>query len=556
MINKTQLNKLRSQINKNKLFLDTVKSITGDDDKKFSMALSMTVLMEYLGLNQTNSLDAITDNGGDNKIDAFYYSDDEDELTELIIIQSKFKNIDGETGTFEEDEIKLCITNCKKFLRGEDFQTTNEKLKKKMTDYRILLNNNGRPSISIKLFFATNGIIHEGHKKLKEVIDCQDENIVVSFIDASMYGKQQVLEKAELNVNIKSSEDKTDSIFSIEDELYAGKIVSCSIKELMLFYEKSGERLLLSNNVRYLVKTSNINKEIKSSFINDPKRFCYLNNGITIISSEYAIKPTGHNVNKVELTKPNIVNGGQTVASLYQLYLSKYEEYKEQFDNAKILIRIYKAPKEYSITIAKATNSQNAISVVDLRSNDAPQEVLKNYLAKFGVGLISKIGEDISYYDDTITNENILQLYASLYCDDPAKAKTSKAAIFKKYYGDVFNNAIDEPLCMKLYRCYQVSRFILSQTSEDKVVIQNAFYSIIYSMKKYNVNIINENIPEAQIKAHFESAFKSSMALVHKIILQKQLELKTKFSMNNLFKGNEIKDLIDLGFDEEMKVVK
>lgn len=553
MINQTQLNKLRSQIDKNKLFLDNIPAIKGDDDKKFSIALSMSILMEYLSLNQKDALDAITDDGGDNKIDAFYYSDDEDELTELIVIQSKYTQVDGETGSFKEDEIKLCITNCKKFLRGEDFQTTNKKLQDKMSNYRKLLLENDSPAISIKLFFATNGIIHEGHKKLNEVIECQEDNVFPVFVDATKFGNQPILDKADLKINLKSNDDKTDSIFLIEDDLYAGKIVSCSIKDLMDFYEKSGERLLLSNNVRYLVKNSNINKDIKNSFIEDPKRFCYLNNGITIVSESYSIKPTGLDLNKVEFTKPSIINGGQTVASLYQLYSAKYDEFKEQFDTAKILIRIYKAPKEYSIKIAKATNSQNAISVVDLKANDAPQEILKRYLEKFGVGLISKTGEDTTFYNDTITNQNILQLYAALFKDDPAKAKTSKAAIFKKYYDEVFNSAIDESMCKKLYRCYQISRFIVGkEDSEDKVVLQNAFYSIIYCMKKYNAHILNENIPENQIKEHFESAFTSTIKLISKIIGQKQLELKSKFSMNNLFKGNEIKVLIDLEFDEEL----
>jgi len=68
-------------------------------------------------------------------------------------------------------------------------------------------------------------------------------------------------------------------------------------------------------------------------------------------------------------------------------------------------------------------------------------------------------------------------------------------------------------------------------------------------MKKYNVNVLNENIPDLQIREHFQSSFVSAYDLMLKIIQQKQVELKTKFSMNNLFKGNEIKDRIDLEFE-------
>ncbi|MBK9793041.1 MAG: AIPR family protein [Sphingobacteriales bacterium] len=552
MINKTQLNKLRTLIDKNKVFIENSIRKDESNEKKYSMGLSMSILMEYQKLNQNTSFDFLTDGGGDNKIDAFYFTDDESDLSELTIIQSKYKLKDGDTSTFSEDEIKLCISSCKKFLNGENFQTTNDALLKKMSDYRNLLKENDFPPVTIKLFFATNGIIHDGHKKLNEVLECYESNIFPVFVDATQFGFTQTIDSGDLMINLKDDNDKTDSIFQIDDELFSGRVASCSIYELMKFYQNSGERLLLNKNVRFLIKNSTVNKEIKQSFIDDPIRFCFLNNGITIICNDYSINHTGHPSNKVSMTKPSIVNGGQTIATLYYLYLAKYEEYRDQFEKAKIIVRFYKSPIEYSIKIAKATNSQNPISNVDLKANDNAQEFAKNYLAKYGVGLITKLGEEITFFDDIITNEFLLQIFASLYYDDPAKAKTSKASIFKKYYDLVFNTSINEEICQKLYRCYEVSKYIFNQNKKDKVILQNALYSIIYAMKLYNKNILNEKIPSEQIIQHFNSSFESSYTLMEKIIQQKQTELKTKFSMNNLFKGNEIKDLIDLEFEEKI----
>lgn len=550
-INQTQLNRLKAIVEKNKAYIDKIKTVKGDNDKKYSMALSMSILMEYLFLNQDDAFNSLTDGSNDNKIDAFYYSDDENELSELVIIQSKYKNVYGETGTFTDDEIKLCISNCEKFLKGENFQTTNDSLLKKMISYRELLEDNDYPNVTIKLIFATTGIIHEGHKKLNEVINCIDKHIYPTFVDVTAFGNIPQIESGQLMVNLKNDEDKTDSIFSIEDNLYSGIIVSTTLKELMEFYQSTGEGLLLNANVRFLKKTSQINDDIKASFINDPIRFCYLNNGVTIICSSYEPNATAFSKTKITLTNPNIVNGGQTVATLYNLYSTKYEEYKGQFDKAKILIRIYKVPSEYSVTIAKATNSQNPISIVDLKANDKAQIFAKKYFSVFGIGLLTKIGEEITFFNDTITNEYLLQLYSSLYYDDPAKAKTSKAAIFKKYYDVVFNDSIDDTICKKLFRCYQISKFIFNQKDKDRVVLQNALFSLIYAMKKINSVILNENIPQIEIEKHFISSFDKSYKIVTTIIEQKQKELKTKFSMNNLFKGNEIKDLIDLELEKE-----
>ena len=47
-----------------------------------------------------------------------------------------------------------------------------------------------------------------------------------------------------------------------------------------------------------------------------------------------------------------------------------------------------------------------------------------------------------------------------------------------------------------------------------------------------------------------DQKYDSAVSLLNDIIDKKKDELKTKFSMNNLFKGNEIKDLIDIKIDE------
>lgn len=548
MINKTQLNKLQKLNEKNKAFLDA-KGIAGDDDKKNSLAQCMSALSEYLTLNQDLAFNSLTDGSEDNKIDALYYSDDENELNELTIVQSKYKNIYGETGTFTEDDIKLLILNCLKFLRGENFQNANETLQKKIDSYRKLLYDNGNPPISIKLLFITNGIIHKGHKELQEVLDCYENNIYPIFIDATEFGYSKEIGTGNILVNLKNGQDKTDSIFEINDDQYSGKIVSCSALEFMQFFKNSGEKKLLSSNVRYQLKNSSINKEIQSSFTNDPLRFCYLNNGITILCDKYEINPTGSTLTNIVLENPNIVNGGQTISTLYNIYSSKFNEYKDHFSNAKLLIRIYKAPTEYLLKIAQATNSQNPISVKDLKANDIGQEKAKSFLAQHGIGLLTKVGEEITFYDDTITNEYILQIYASLYSDEPAKAKTSKASIFKKYYDLVFTDNISDEMCKKLYRCYELGKFISNQ-EKDKVVLQNAIFSLIYSMNKINNNIQNQNIPSANIRHHFSTSFDSAYKLIEEIIHKKQEELKSKFSMNNLFKSNEIKDLIDLNLEK------
>jgi hypothetical protein len=43
------------------------------------------------------------------------------------------------------------------------------------------------------------------------------------------------------------------------------------------------------------------------------------------------------------------------------------------------------------------------------------------------------------------------------------------------------------------------------------------------------------------------------MKIISKIVDHKQKELKDRFSLNNLFKGNEIKSLIDIEIEKQQK---
>jgi len=217
------------------------------------------------------------------------------------------------------------------------------------------------------------------------------------------------------------------------------------------------------------------------------------------------------------------------------------------------VIRVYKASSEQSLRIAQATNSQNPIKVVDLKSNNSNQAKVKNFFEKKGIGLIVKKGENTLYYNDTITNEYLLQIYASLYKDDPAKAKTSKATIFKKYFDEVFSEeSLKENISQKLYRCYEISDFLRPKIVDDnKQLITNAWYSIIYTMKNVNDNVVNENIPNGQIQEHFETSYAEAIKIILEIVERKQAELKDRFSLNNLFKGNEIKSLIDIEIEKQ-----
>lgn len=551
-INRTKLNKFTRLIEENKKLIDK-RNLPGDDDKKYSMAVTATVLEEYYKLNFNEAFSAICDNGGDCKFDAFYYSDDVDELGSLLIVQSKYKNIPGDTDTFSQDDIELCLKNATAIIRGQPLCNPNETLNLKLQKYLELLKDNDNPAIRITVLFATNGVIHSGHKVLPCILEAKVNNIDTAFVDATAFGGEEKVSTAIIKVNRKDSSpidkrnDLTDLIFQRNTSTMSGILVSCSLQSYIDFYLQYGQKVLLSQNVRFLLRKSPVNDSIKKSFIENPNDFCFLNNGVSITCSKYRLDYTGTETCNLTVENPAIVNGGQTTAVLAELYAEDPEKYKAQFNYAEILLRVFKATQEEAFSIAIATNSQNPIDIVNLKANHVIQCKVQDFFAKKGVGLIIKDGQAIDDYDDTITNERLLQSYAALYESQPAKAKVSKMVVFKSYFDKVFTETqLESNICAKLYRCYEISAYLYGkETRDNSTFLTNAWYAMIYTMRKLEPHILIADIPPQQIVKFFDKAYGPAAGILQAIIDDKAKELGKQFSLNNLFKNQEISILID-----------
>lgn len=133
-------------------------------------------------------------------------------------------------------------------------------------------------------------------------------------------------------------------------------------------YEAFGARLLEQNVRCFLQARGNVNKGIRNTLINEPHNFFAYNNGITATARDIKL-----NADKSQITyiqDLQIVNGGQTTASLYHVSQSK---------NAPDLSRVFVQMKLSEISdnrgmevvhnIAKYANTQNKVSIPDLRSN-------------------------------------------------------------------------------------------------------------------------------------------------------------------------------------------
>lgn len=159
-----------------------------------------------------------------------------------------------------------------------------------------------------------------------------------------------------------------------DNEIYDCYIGVISGELLARIYETEGQDLIQKNVRSFLQAIGKVNKGIKVSLANEPQMFMAYNNGISTIAESIAVdegRSSGDIVNITEITGWQIVNGGQTTASVYNAYKAKLP--LEQV-NVQIKLSVIKQKdraEEIIHNISKYANSQNKINMSDFNANDA-----------------------------------------------------------------------------------------------------------------------------------------------------------------------------------------
>lgn len=230
-------------------------------------------------------------------------------------------------------------------------------------------------------------------------------------------------------IRITSKDEKITNNYSYQDDNF--------VRGSKLDYS------LLFDNVRgYLIK-SKYNKNIINSLKNEHEKFFMFNNGITITAEKIEVSEVNSGKKYLfEIDNFQIVNGGQTIRSIYSFFEQCEEEEIVKLREAYILLRIFKVQKDDILKnqIAQYTNSQNAISDIHLKSIDPLQIQIEKYLAEYDILYTRKSG-DLGYPEkDYKIRINIERLAQLLYSQKgfPDKASNQKAKLFQEFYNDIF----------------------------------------------------------------------------------------------------------------------
>jgi hypothetical protein len=161
-----------------------------------------------------------------------------------------------------------------------------------------------------------------------------------------------------------------------EFESYLCVLDACILADLYKRYSKQ----LLEKNIRSFLQFKGVNRGIKQTIKEEPEKFIAFNNGLTITATDAKVSIYKRTLFLESLEDFQIVNGGQTTASIYF-------SQKEGLDISKVKVmakinvaRNNKANELEDLIskISEYSNSQSRVSKVDLRSRNPKLIKLKS----------------------------------------------------------------------------------------------------------------------------------------------------------------------------------
>ena len=388
----------------------------------------------------------ITDGNGDSSCDIIFDLIDGQGIKTFYVVQSKWKSKNNCTTEISSTDIKSSLNDFETLLRYGKKETNNENFKRKYLELIQHYEKNGR----IKFIFLTlagsnietePNIInfeqqYEGQVKVeildivrlkRDYIEKTYKQILTNNPLEDLYN----LEEEKITLAIERYEGSSGDFMKINN-LRRAYIFFLKPKTLFDLFERYRHSLFFKN-IRNPLPYSEINEKIVNTLNNEPASFWFYNNGITSISS---IMPEniGIGAKEIELTGLQIINGAQTVHSIWTAYKGASFVKREVMNRESLIsMRIFESnDKDFNLKVTRFTNSQNEILPSDFYANDDIQIKLQNDFFNTRYWYQKRRGEFKEHPANvkTVSNEYCAAAYLSYHFQNPIEAINKRDLLF------------------------------------------------------------------------------------------------------------------------------
>ncbi|POR25298.1 hypothetical protein BWK58_06965 [Flavobacterium columnare] len=275
-----------------------------------------------------------------------------------------------------KDDYTKSLNQIKRFINSASKRHINYIDKSNTELYHLIetIGKQGKDFDRINVYFLINGFSNHD----KEKIEIPDADVFVHTWDIARLFKinesNSVHEPIEIEFENFSENGKGLQCLQVPsiDEMYDCYLAIVPGEILAKLYKEFSNELLESNVRAFLGQAGKFNKGIRDTIRNKPQMFLPYNNGITATAESVETKFIDNQLVITRLFDFQIVNGGQTTASLYHTQKKfKDVDLSKIFVQMKLTVIKDKEQKNIEVpNISRFANSQNKVSELDLSSNN------------------------------------------------------------------------------------------------------------------------------------------------------------------------------------------
>lgn len=282
--------------------------------------------------------------------------------------------LDRDIRLLHKDHVQRLSQKLFRFLNASLNDQFREKLEETSPGFGVadLINATWNSVEKVKLIIATNGDYRARADATSfDVID--DKPVTLSVWDIKRLKRfmEQGLARADSVINFKDDFGGGISILKASggSDALESYLAIIPGKQLAEIYDKWGPRLLEANVRSFLQVRGKVNKGIRDTIRDEPHMFFSYNNGLSATADSIEIDKTDAGYQLVSVNNLQIVNGGQTTASLYAASKVLKEQIQQVFVQMKLTITPKECAEEVVPRISEYANSQNKVNAADFFAN-------------------------------------------------------------------------------------------------------------------------------------------------------------------------------------------
>lgn len=286
-------------------------------------------------------------------------------------------------------------------------------------------------------------------------------------------------------------------------------------------YLEYGSRLLEGNVRSFLSVRGKVNKSIQNTIKNYPEMFFAYNNGIAATASEIDTEGTSEGLKIIRIKDFQIVNGGQTTASIANTLLTARKD--EIVDISRLYVPMKISVLDHSMSeriipkISEYSNSQNKVDASDFFSNHPFHIRMEDYSRKTpapavhgnqyqqcwyyertrgqynqGKMKFKPKSSQMKQYETRYPENQVIKMvdlakYMEIYAGAPDVVSKGKQALVKVFADDIKKQWTKSDTVYNVYYFKRVVALAIIFKATDEIIKQTDWYKEKHS---YKANVI------------------------------------------------------------------